>query len=200
VEVKVRIDKISSFLNHQMKKNKPILGIFGGMGPEATIDLYRQIIELTPAEKDQDHIPTLIYSLPQVPERTASIKNRDRSIIPFLIEGVRRLEKAGASLIAIPCNTAHYYYDDMQETVSIPLIHMIRETVDEVVNKFPDTKRSGLLSTNGTIQSKLYNHELENQNLHIIIHDENTQNEKVMKAVFGINACKKDKFNEDLLF
>ncbi len=182
-----------------MKNTKTILGIFGGMGPEATIDLYRQIIELTPAEIDQDHIPTLIYSLPQVPERTASIQHKDQSIIPYLIEGVTRLEKAGASFIAIPCNTAHYFYDAMQKAVSIPIIHMIRETVNEVINKYPDAKRIGLLATPGTIESKLYNHELDRKNLQIIIPDENTQNEKVMKAVFGIKAGKKDKLNEDLL-
>ncbi len=182
-----------------MKNPKTILGIFGGMGPEATVDLYRQIIELTPAEKDQDHIPTLIYSLPQVPERTASIRNQDPSIIPYLIEGVTRLEKAGASFIAIPCNTAHYFYNAMREAVSIPIIHMIRETVNEVVNKYPDAKRIGLLATTGTIESKLYHHELAKKDLQIIIPDMDTQNEKVMRAVFGIKAGKNDILNEDLL-
>ena len=182
-----------------MRITRPLLSIFGGMGPEATIDLYRQVIELTPAEKDQDHIPTLIYSLPQVPERTASIRNRDQSIIPFLVEGVTRLEKAGASFIAIPCNTAHYYINNMQEAISIPIIHMIRETVNEVVNKYPDVKRIGLLATTGTIESKLYDHELDKKNLQIIIPDEKTQNEKVMKAVFEIKARKNDLLTEDLL-
>ena len=72
------------------------------MGPEATANLFLEIIRLTPAQRDQDHIPTLIYSLPQVPDRTAAIKNQDRSIVPYLVEGVRRLEKAGASFIVIP--------------------------------------------------------------------------------------------------
>jgi len=182
-----------------MKNKKTILGIFGGMGPEATADLYRQIIELTPAEKDQDHIPTLIYSLPQVPERTASIRNQDLSIIPYLIEGVTRLEKAGASFIVLPCNTAHYFFDAMQEAVSVPIIHMIRETVNEVIDKYPDLKRIGLLATTGTIESKLYNHELDKKDLQIIIPDENTQKEKVMKAVFGIKAGKNNEISEDLL-
>jgi aspartate racemase len=182
-----------------MKKPKTLLGIFGGMGPEATVDLYRQIIELTPAEKDQDHIPVLIYSLPQIPERTASIRNQDLSIIPYLIEGVTRLEKAGASFIAIPCNTAHYFYKAIQKAVSIPIIHMIRETVNEVVNKYPDAKRIGLLATTGTIVSKLYDSELEKKNLKIIIPDMDIQNKKVMKAVFGIKAGKNDTLNENLL-
>ena len=76
-----------------------LLGIFGGMGPEATANLYYQIVRRTPAEKDQDHIPTLIYSFPQVPDRTTAIRSGNRSIISYLVEGVTRLEKSGASLI-----------------------------------------------------------------------------------------------------
>ncbi|MBL7113420.1 MAG: amino acid racemase [Bacteroidales bacterium] len=182
-----------------MEKEKIILGIFGGMGPEATADLYKQIIELTPAEKDQDHIPTLIYSLPQVPERTASIRNQDTSIIPFIVEGVTRLEKAGASFIAIPCNTVHYYYDQMQDAVSIPIIHMIRETVNEVRMLFPDAGNVGLLATTGTIESGLYEKELIKNGFKVIIPDDNIEKDKVMKAVFGIKAGTEKIINEDLL-
>lgn len=182
-----------------MKNQKIILGIFGGMGPEATVDLYRQIIKLTPAERDQDHIPTLIYSLPQVPERTTSIRNRDPSIIPYLVEGVTQLEKAGASFIAIPCNTAHYYYNSMQEAFSIPIIHMIRETVNEVTDKYPDMKRIGLLATTGTIESKLYDTELEKKGLRIVIPDNNIQTDYIMRAVSGIKAGNKSPLSEDLL-
>jgi aspartate racemase len=126
---------------------KIILGIFGGMGPEATADFYNKIVRLTPAETDQEHIPTLIYSLPQVPDRMASIRNQDPAIVPYLVEGVTRLENAGASFIAIPCNTVHYYFDYMQDAVSIPIIHMIRETVKEVSQHYPDLKKVGLLAT-----------------------------------------------------
>lgn len=79
-----------------------VLGILGGMGPEATANLYQEIVRLTPAQKDQDHIPTLIFSFPQVPDRTTAIRNQDRSIVPYLVEGTTRLEKAGASFIVTP--------------------------------------------------------------------------------------------------
>ena len=182
-----------------MDEERIILGIFGGMGPEATAELYRQIISLSPAGKDQDHIPTLIYSLPQVPERTASIRNQDRSILPFIIEGVTRLEKAGASFIAIPCNTVHYYYDEMQASVSIPIIHMIRETVEETKNIYPGATLVGLLATSGTIESKLYERELEKKGLKAIVPNDDVQNGKVMKAVCGIKAGADKKIGEDLL-
>jgi aspartate racemase len=186
-------------ISAQMNEEKIILGIFGGMGPEATADLYKQIIRLTIAEKDQDHIPTLIYSLPQVPERTASIRKQDTSIISFIVEGVTRLEKAGASFIAIPCNTVHYYYNYMQEAVSIPIIHMIRETVNEIREKYTDAVSIGLLATSGTIESGLYENELKKVGLNVIIPDKEVEEGKVMKAVFGIKAGTGNAINEALL-
>ena len=182
-----------------MNEDKTILGIFGGMGPEATAELYRQIIRLTPAERDQDHIPALIYSLPQVPERTASIRRGDTSIVSYLVEGVTRLEKAGASFIAIPCNTVHYYYDRMQEAVGIPIIHMIRETANEVKLGYPDAGRIGLLATSGTIESGLYEKELTAVGLTVILPDKEIVEKKVMKAVFGIKSGADKAIPEDLL-
>jgi len=182
-----------------LSKDKVILGIFGGMGPEATADLYYQIIRFTPAEKDQEHIPTLIYSLPQVPDRMASIRNHDFSIVPFLVEGVTRLENSGASFIAIPCNTVHYFFDYMQEAVSIPIIHMIRETVLEVIRNYPDQKKVGLLATTGTLESRLYEDELIKNGYEVIVPDDSVEIEMVMKAVFGIKAGSDKQINEDLL-
>ncbi len=176
-----------------------ILGIFGGMGPAATADLYRQIVEMTPATKDQDHLPTLIYSQPRIPDRIASIRSGDRSIIPWLVEGVQRLERAGASFIAIPCNTVHYYYEDMQAAVGIPIIHMIRETAAEVKARYPGVKDVGLLATSATIETRLYEEELEKLGFRVLVPDERVQEEQVMRAVFGIKAAVPMQENEDLL-
>jgi len=177
-----------------------ILGIFGGMGPEATADLYRDIIAITPAEKDQDHIPTLIYSLPQVPDRMASIRTNDGRITPYLVEGVTRLEQSGASFIAIPCNTVHYFYEEMQQAVSIPIIHMIKATSLEVARVYPQVRKVGLLATTGTIESKLYEGVLEKMGFEVIVPDDSIEHHKVMKAVEGIKAKTDPQLNEDLLF
>ena len=183
----------------EIEEEKVILGIFGGMGPEATADLYRQIVGLTPAQKDQDHIPTLIYSQPQIPDRMSSIRNQDMTVIPYLVEGVTRLENAGASFIAIPCNTVHYFYDYMQEAVSIPVIHMIRETVKEVIKKYPGIKTVGLLATTGTIETRLYEDELVKNGFKLVVPDEETETNKVMKAIFQIKSGTDKKLSEDLL-
>lgn len=168
--------------------SKRILGIFGGMGPEATVDLFRRIVELTPAARDQDHVPTLVFSYPQVPERSAAIRSGDRALVPYLVEGVRLLERAGASLIAIPCNTVHYWYDDMQAAVGIPIVHMIREAARAVVAVGPETRSVGLLATTGTIQSGLYARELEALGLRTLVPETADQDAEVMAAVADIKA------------
>ncbi len=186
--------------NNEVNKfeNEIRLGIFGGMGPEATADLYKQVIKLTPATKDQDHIPTLMYSMPQIPDRMASIRNDDLKLVPFLVDGLKRLENAGASYIAIPCNTVHYFFNQMQEAISIPIINMIKETVNEISIKYPDLKSIGLLATTATIETKLYENELVSKGYKVIVPDNNMM-QNVMKAIFGIKAGIDNQLNEDLL-
>ncbi|HDZ42187.1 MAG TPA: amino acid racemase [Bacteroidetes bacterium] len=179
--------------------NEVILGIFGGMGPEATADLYRQILEVTSAEKDQEHIPTLIFSNPVVPDRMESIADGGNLIKPYLRFSVRKLESAGASFIAIPCNTVHYFYDYMQAAVNIPIIHMIRETANEVAGNYPGIKKVGLLATTGTIESGLYNKELEANGFEVLTPVDSIEINLVMKAVYGIKSKTDPQLNEDLL-
>ena len=179
--------------------NEVILGIFGGMGPEATADLYKQILDITPAATDQEHIPIIIFSNPQVPDRMASIANGVDLIKPYLRFSVRKLESAGASFIVIPCNTVHYFYDFMQESVDIPIINMIRETAGEVAGNYPDIKKVGLLATSGTIESGLYNKELEAKGFEVLTPDDSIEINMVMKAVYGIKSKTDPQLNEELL-
>ncbi|MDX9929969.1 MAG: amino acid racemase [Bacteroidales bacterium] len=176
-----------------------ILGIFGGMGPEATADLYRQIIEITPAQTDQEHMPTLIFSNPLVPDRMTSIADGGDAIKPYLRFSLRKLEDAGVSFVVIPCNTVHYFYDYMQECVDIPIINMIAATAEEVAEKYPSVRKVGLLATTGTIQSGLYSRELEARGFEVIIPDDSVEINMVMKAVRGIKAGTDGALNEDLL-
>ena len=179
---------------------KVILGIFGGMGPEATASLYQLIVERTPATRDQEHIPTLIYSLPTVPDRTASIFSGDPSILPYLAEGVTRLEKSGASFIVIPCNTAHYFYDHMQGAVKIPIINMIREAAEEVTVKYPGVKKVGLLATTGTISTGIYEKEFAARGIEMIKPSASILENYVMKAVYLIKAHGDKKQCEEWLY
>jgi aspartate racemase len=128
----------------------------GGMGPEATVDLYREIIRLTPARRDQDHIPVLIYSNPEVPDRTQAILEGGEDPLPHLIHTATVLERAGAGLLIAPCNTAHYYFPRLQEQVGIPILNMIQEACRTFLRGRPNAKTVGLLATTGTVRSRIY--------------------------------------------
>lgn len=167
---------------------KRMVGILGGMGPEATANLYAEIVRLTPAEEDQDHLPTLIYSRPQVPDRSACIESGSREILPYLREGVRRLRRGGASFIAIPCNTVHYYHEEMQRAARIPVLNMITEAADAVVREHPKARTVGLLASNGTVDSGLYAKALEERGLRVLLPPAAVQQCCVMDAIYSIKS------------
>ena len=138
-------------------KGKKILGVIGGMGPEATSYFYENVITHTKAQKDQDHLNMVILSHADIPDRTEAIKSGEsQRLIRMLQEDARTLEKLGAANIAITCNTSHYYYDQIQKAVSIPIIH---ESVAYAVRELPDVKRIGIMGTDGTIGSRIYHKE-----------------------------------------
>ncbi|HBJ83207.1 MAG TPA: aspartate racemase [Verrucomicrobiales bacterium] len=176
-----------------------IVGIFGGMGPEATANFYSEIVRLTPAKKDQDHLPVLIYSLPQVPDRSTCIASGSREIVPYITQAVRKLERGGASFIAIPCNTVHYYHADMQRAVRIPVLNMITETADAVLREQPQARTVGLLATNGTVRAKLYENEFTKRGLKVLLLPETLQQCCVMDAVYSIKSGGSKQKQADLL-
>ena len=179
--------------------NEVLLGIFGGMGPEATLDFYKNLLEVTPASKDQEHIPTIIFSNTKVPDRIAAIAESGGDIIPYLEFSIRKLDEAGASFIAIPCNTVHYFHDEMQSFTDIPVLHLIREAAEEVAASYPGVRKVGLLATTATIESGLYHMELNAKGIEVVIPDEDIIVNNVMEAVFGIKAGTDMKVNEELL-
>jgi len=180
-------------------KPKVMLGIFGGMGPAATADCYAKVVAATPATRDQEHLPTLMYSLPQVPDRTTAIRTGNRAIVPWLVEGVTRLEQAGASFIIIPCNTAHYYYADMQAAVGIPVLNMIELTAKETRRRHPAARTVGLLATTGTLSTGLYARTLEAEGFRVLVPEPQLQEKAVMAAIALIKEGGHLKRAEDLL-
>src|SRR5690606_28553292 len=102
----------------------PLLGVLGGMGPLATVDFLSKLIEETAAGRDDDHVPVVVYSVPQIPSRPAAIVSGGPSPLPAMLDGVRTLKGAGATVLAIACNTAHYWYDDLAAAAGIPIVHI----------------------------------------------------------------------------
>ena len=152
-----------------------VIGILGGMGPEATLDLYRHIINLTPASRDQDHLRVLIYSNPKIPDRTLAIAAGGESPLDALLKSARLLESAGASIIAMPCNAAHHYLEQLRAAVGIPILNIITETCDALRRRHPEVKIAGLLASDGTVQSKIYHRALEAQGIDVMLPDKSDQ-------------------------
>lgn len=136
------------------------LGVIGGMGPQATNTFYQYIIDRTDARTDQEHLSVLIFSDCAMPDRTTAIlgtQAQKDEVYERLLSDARMLERAGCTAIAVPCNTSHYFLDRVQEQISIPIVHMIRETARLLVSQ--GKKRPGILATDGTIRTGLYQRE-----------------------------------------
>ena len=150
------------------------LGILGGMGPQATQDFYQRILDRTDAARDQDHLPTLIWSDTAIPDRTAAILGGDaEGCYRRLLEGARLLERGGCTVLAIPCNTSHYFADRLQGDISIPLIHMPRETVAALAAQ--GRRTVGILGTDGTIQTGVYQKECDASGIRLLAPPEDVQ-------------------------
>lgn len=137
------------------------LGILGGMGSMATIDFFRKIIENTEVQSDQDHLHIIIENYASIPDRTDYILNKKNSPLPKMIEGLKRLETAQVDFLTIPCNTAHYFYDQLQKEVNIPIIHIVKETL----RSLKKGKSYLLLATEGTYTANLYRQLAEGVNI-----------------------------------
>ena len=162
-----------------------LAGIAGGMGPLATIELMRLVMEETPATCDQEHIPLLVYSNPQIPDRTKAILGEGPSPVKALVESAQLLEKAGATFLAFPCNTAHYFLPEVEVRVSVPIIDMIEETAIEVEKA--GVAKIGILATDGTIKTGIYQRALKRRGIEAEIPDEKRQL-AVMEAIYGVKA------------
>ena len=163
--------------------NEKIIGILGGMGPEATLDLFYKIIKLSPAKKDQDHCRIIIDNNPKIPDRTNAILGTGKDPLPELIMTAQNLEKAGADFIIMPCNTAHYFISGIQQNVNIPILNMIEESANYVKNIFPSFKKVGLFASKGTYKTKLYNSFFNAKNIDILIPTPPEQ-EKIMDLIY----------------
>jgi len=132
------------------------LGVLGGMGPLATADFLRKLVERTPAAVDQEHIPVLLYGDCTTPDRTAHIVGDGPSPLPQLLAGIKFLNEGGAQAICIPCNSAHCWYGEMAAASAVPVFHIVRASAEQVRRKNPAAKVVGVLSTAGTHRMGIY--------------------------------------------
>ncbi|MDY5435142.1 aspartate/glutamate racemase family protein [Peptostreptococcus porci] len=172
-----------------------LVGVLGGLGPMATVYFYDLVVEMTDAKNDQEHVDMIIMNRASTPDRTAYIIGKsDSSPLDVLIKDARRLEKSGANFLVLTCNTAHYFYKEISESISIPLLNMIEETVDYAIDQ--KHKKIGILATTGNIKTELYQNMCRQKGVDFFVLDEEYQN-KVMKIIYDdVKAGKKANMKE----
>lgn len=179
------------------KNNKKKLGVIGGMGPKASAYFYNLVVDLTEAKVDQDHIDAIYINHASMPDRTKAIlSNQTELLQELLIEDARLLEKMGASFIAITCNTSHLFWENIQSSVSIPVVNMVKETLDYIKEKEERKAKVGLLATDGVVSTKVYEKFLEDDLIEILYPSAQMQ-KKVMGIIYkGVKSSKMVSFNE----
>src|SRR5258705_3834006 len=123
---------------------KSLCGIVGGMGPAASVYLQNLIVKMTPATRDQEHIPYLMYNNPQIPDRTAHLLRNGETPLPMLVNSSRILKNAGAKFLAFPCNTSHAYVKQIERLVGLPVVNMISLTVESVLSTYGPESTVGI--------------------------------------------------------
>lgn len=133
------------------------VGILGGMGPAATADFYARLVRATPAGRDQDHLPVVVWGDPTVPDRVAALAGTGPSPVPWLVRGMQGLAAAGAQVLAVPCNTAHPFLAEALEQAGtdLELVDMVERTAARAAQDHPGA-RVGLMATLGTVRHGMY--------------------------------------------
>ncbi|MFB3853665.1 MAG: aspartate/glutamate racemase family protein [Vicinamibacterales bacterium] len=165
-----------------------VMGVLGGMGPEATVDFFAKVVRRTAAKNDREHLRIIIDNNPKVPDRTAAILAGGESPIRELVRSARALEKAGADFIVIPCVTVHHFHAELQSKTKLPVLHIVKETVRELRRRVPGISRVGLLATTGTIRAGLFHKALRRTPTQLIVPPDDVQRDKVMAAIYGIKS------------
>ena len=160
-----------------------ILGIIGGMGPEATAQLYMKMIKATKVKRDQDHFRIIIDSNPKIPDRTKAILGLGESPVPYIIETAKNLEKMGVDIACIPCMTSHYFFDEIQAGVEMKIMNAFEELNNYLQKNFQGIIKIGVLATTGTRNTKIFEKYLKD--MEIIYPDERFQSDYVMEAIYG---------------
>ena len=165
-----------------------ILGVLGGMGPLASAEFMRRLTLLTPALRDQDHIPAILWSDPRVPDRTAARLSGGEDPLPALLRGIRGLEAAGAGAIAIPCNTVHGWFDAMPAATALPILHIVDAAAAELLRLGVPGGTIGVMGTAGTLAMRLYQQRLEARGYSCLVPTEAEMAALVTPAIAEVKA------------
>lgn len=174
--------------------NDKVIGIIGGMGPEATADLFMKIIQKTKVNNDQEHFRVIIDNNPKIPDRTKAILYGGENPLDELIKTAKTLELAGVDVACIPCMTSHYFINELQKHVKYQILNAFEVLKEYIKINYPNIKKVGVLATTGTVKTKIFEQYINFTS--IVYPSEYTQNDKVMEAIYGEFGIKRGVRNE----
>ena len=160
-----------------------MIGVLGGMGPLATVDFFNKVLAATPAKGDADHVPLLIQSDPRIAPRPAAILSGARSPLPDLLAGRDRLIAAGATALAMPCNTAHYWYADLVKGCSVPFISIVDSSCAELAGLSRAGQPIGIIATRATLVAKIFDAPLKSAGYTVLLPDEDLMDTLVLPGI-----------------
>ena len=161
------------------------LGILGGMGPAASAEYITRLIQQTQANCDQEHIPFVLWNEPRTPDRSTSLRNGDDLPLPYLLQGIQVLKDSGCNFVVIPCNTAHFWYDELIK-FRIPIIHIVDSVAYSLCDADVDSGIIGVMGTQATIELGLYQNHLTDWNC--IVPSQEEMNNIVQPAIDLVKA------------
>lgn len=165
------------------------VGVLGGVGPLATVSFMQRVIDLTQASTDQDHVDMIVWQHASIPDRTAYLLGRSTdNPLPVMIDDARRLEAAGVALLAMPCNTAHFFYDQIAASIAIPLLNIVSEAVDAAIGRVGRLTRLGVLATDGTVATGTYERACQARGLEALTPEPDVQSEVMDIIYHGVKA------------
>ncbi|WP_017471007.1 aspartate/glutamate racemase family protein [Amphibacillus jilinensis] len=164
--------------------SKKTIGILGGMGPAATVELFNRIVTMADVQKDQDHAKVIIINDPQIPDRTDFLLNNGVSPIPQLKKNIDTLQTAGADYILIPCMTAHSFINELQAGCEAKIVNAIDLVNKYIINDAQISDKIGLMATSGSIKSSVFKKGIDNN---LVIPDEPLQ-ASIMKLIYKIKS------------
>ena len=159
------------------------LGVIGGLGPMASAYFLQLLTQMSDAQTDQEHMEVLLYSRPSIPDRTKYILGESEdNPVPDMVQIGKKLKEMGADILAVPCITAHHFHKELEDGIGLPIINAVEETAACLEEK--KVNRTGILATDGTIRSGLFQNILKQHDICSILPEEENQ-KKVMEIIFG---------------
>jgi len=165
-----------------------VLGVLGGMGPLASAQFMLRLTLLTPATRDQEHVPAVLWSDPRIPDRTAARRGSGPSPLPWLARGLEGLARAGCGAVAIPCNTAHGWLDEMRAASTLPILSIIDAAADDLRRQGVPPGPVGVLGTAATLEMRLYQDRLEGMGWPCLTPDAGEMAELVSPAIAAVKG------------